>query len=336
MSTRPSPAALEELLSNSVDAIMVLDESGIIQYTGPSVRRIFGYDPDELVGDEVFEYVHPDNRSTVIDRFHNLVESSTGESTSSVELRFRHKNSEWIWIETRGSNQKGSEIGGYVLTSRDITERKEYERSLKRERDRFERFVGVVSHDLRDPVNVAAGHVELAQEECESEHLTAAAQSLDRMGALIEDLSTAVHEGTVEPQLDAVTLREMGETCWQNVETNAATLDIRTDQRILADESRFQRLLGNLMRNAVEHGGDAVTVTIGELADGFYISDDGRGLPEGDPDALLEYGVSTKTNGTGLGLSIAKEVAQNHDWTLTVRDGDDGGARFEISGVTFV
>lgn len=327
---------MEELLSNSVDAITVLDKSGVIQYTSPSVRRIFGYDPNELIGDEVFEYVHPDSRQTALDRFHDLVDSSTGESTGSVELRFRHKNGEWIWIETRGSNERGSEIGGYVLTSRDITERKEYERSLRRERDRLERFVGVVSHDLRDPLNVAAGHVELAQEECESDHLTAAAQSLDQMGALIEDLRTVVHEGTVEPQLDAVALREMGEMCWQSVETNAATLEIETDRRILADESQLQQLLGNLVRNAVEHGGDAVTVTIGELADGFYISDDGQGLPEGEPDALIKYGMSTKTNGTGLGLSIANEVAQNHDWTLTVRDGDDGGARFEVSGVTFV
>ena len=336
MSGDVPPAAKEELLSHSVDVITVLDESGVIQYESPSLRRMFGYEPAELVGDNVFEYIHPDDRQTALETFHDLIESSAGYRTGRVELRFRHENGEWIWIESRGANEKGSEIGGYVVTSRDITERKQYERELEQERDRLERFASLVSHDLRNPLNVAQGELGFAREECESDHLAAVERAHDRMEALIDGLLTLTREGETEPQVDAIDLRAMGEACWDNVETEAATLAIETDQRLLADESQCRRLLENLMRNAVEHGGDAMTVTIGALEDGFYVEDDGRGLPEEAPEALLEDGFSTTDGGTGLGLSIVREIVENHGWNLTIREGADGGARFEINGVTFV
>ena len=336
MNGEVSPAAKEELLDHSVDVITVLDESGVIQYESPSLRRMLGYDPAELVGNNVFEYIHPDDRQTALETFHDLIESSAGYRTGRVELRFRHENGEWIWIESRGANEKGSEIGGYVVTTRDITERKEYERELEQERDRLERFASLVSHDLRNPLNVAQGRLGFAREECESDHLVAVARAHDRMEALIDGLLTLTREGDAEPQLDAVDLRAMGEACWHNVETKAATLSIETDQRLLADESQCQRLLENLMRNAVEHGGDSVAVTIGALEEGFYVEDDGRGLPEDAPGTLLEDGFSTKSDGIGLGLSIVREIVENHEWNLTISEGDDGGARFEISGVTFV
>lgn len=336
MTTELSPAAMKELLRHSVDVITVLDDSGVIQYGSPSIRRMLGYDPAECIGDNVFEYVHPEDRQMALDTFHALLESSTGESTDAIEVRFRHKDGKWVWAETRGSTEKGSEIGGYVVTSRDITKRKEYERDLTRERDRLERFVSVISHDLRNPLNVAQGYVEVAQEACESDHLDAISRAHARMEALIEDLSTLAREGEMDPQVDAVDLRKMGEACWETVETNAATLSIQTGQTILADERQCRQLLENLFRNAVEHGGDAVTITIGELSDGFYVADDGRGLPDEASETLLEDGFSTKTDGTGLGLSIVREVVENHAWTLTVRDGADGGARFDIRNVTFV
>lgn len=335
MSGQVSPTATEELLSHSVDVMTVLDESGVIQYESPSIHRMLGYEPTDLVGENVFEYIHPDDRQAALETFSELIESSAGNRTGRVELRFRHDDGGWVWVESRGVNERGSEIGGYVVTTRDITERKEYERELEQERDRLERFASLVSHDLRNPLNVAQGQLGFAREECESEHLAAVERAHDRIEALIDDLLTITYEGAVEPQVDAVDLRSMGEACWQNVETKAATLAIETDQRFLADESQCQRLLENLMRNAIEHGGDAVTVTIGGLEDGFYVEDDGRGLPHDTPEALLEDGFSTKEDGTGLGLSIVREIVETHEWHLMIQEGDDGGARFEIRGVTF-
>jgi signal transduction histidine kinase len=78
-----------------------------------------------------------------------------------------------------------------------------------------------------------------------------------------------------------------------------------------------------------------VTVTVGELADGFYIEDDGPGIPEGDWQTVFDPGYSTAEQGTGFGLSIVKQVVDAHDWAIEITEGTKGGARFEITGVEF-
>jgi PAS domain S-box-containing protein len=331
---RLSPTAQRELLEYTADVITVLDESGTIQYESPSLERMFGYRPAELIGDNVFEYIHPDDRERVLETLREGSEN-TNSVTENIELRFQHEAGHWIWIESRAITEKGSEIGGYVVASRDISKRKEYERKVKRERDRLEQFASMVAHDLRNPLNVAEGRLLLAQEECESDHLNCVKRSHERMNELIENLLTLAREGGAHTQMGAVTLRETVESCWRHIDTESATLVVETDSKIVADENRLQQLLENLFRNSIEHGGDSVAVSVGDLDNGFYVEDDGDGLRKEDRDSLREYGVSTTPDGTGLGLGIVNEIAEDHGWSLTLTDGEDGGARVEITGVEF-
>jgi PAS domain S-box-containing protein len=206
------------------------------------------------------------------------------------------------------------------------------EQELTRQNDRLEEFTNVVSHDLRNPLNVADGQLELAREECDSEHLDVIAHTHDRMEALIEDLLTLAHEGETASEFEPVELASLTESCWQNVATAKATLGIDTDRRVRADRSRLQQLFENLIRNAVEHGGEDVTVTVGELEDGFYLEDDGPGIPAGERETVFDLGYSTAEDGTGFGLSIVERVADAHGWTIRVTDGSEGGARFEMRG----
>lgn len=207
------------------------------------------------------------------------------------------------------------------------------EQELTRQNDRLEEFTNVVSHDLRNPLNVADGQLELAREECDNEHLDVIAHTHDRMEALIEDLLTLARHGETATESEPVELASLTENCWQNVTTPKAILGADIDRRIRADRSRLQQLFENLMRNAVEHGGEDVTVTVGELEDGFYLEDDGPGIPEAERDNVFDLGYSTAEDGTGLGLSIVKQVADAHGWTIRVTDGSEGGARFEMRGV---
>jgi len=213
--------------------------------------------------------------------------------------------------------------------------RLEWKRSLERQNERLEEFTSFVSHDLRNPLNVASARLELVAEDCDSEHLDDVARAHDRMARLIESLLTLSREGEIATQRTAVDLADVARSCWGTVSTADATIETETDESVVADRSRLKQLLENLLRNAVEHGGDDVTVTVGELDDGFYVEDDGCGIPERERPAVFEPGYSTVDGGTGLGLRIVDEIAGAHGWDVRVTDASTGGTRFEITGVGF-
>jgi signal transduction histidine kinase len=206
-------------------------------------------------------------------------------------------------------------------------------RELERQNDRLANFTSVVSHDLRNPLNVAQTRLELAQDECSTPHLDAATDALTRMETLIDDLLTLAREGEPVDETEALAIDAIVQRCWSNVETAEATLQVTTDRTVLANRNRLQQLFENLISNAVAHGGPGVTVSIGAHDDGFYVADDGVGIPPDERDDVLEPGYTTGDEGTGFGLQIVREIVEAHDWELRVTDSDAGGARFEIGDV---
>lgn len=197
-------------------------------------------------------------------------------------------------------------------------------------------FAGLVTHDLRNPLGVAKGRVELAAEDCESEDLVTASQALSRMERLIDDMLSLARAGEAVGESDIVKVSDLTTACWRNVETNSAQLVTETDRTIRADETRVQQLFENLFRNAIEHSGDDVTITVSDFPDGFYIEDDGPGIPPDNLDQVFEPGFSTSEAGTGFGLSIVRDIAAAHGWDVNITAGDAGGARFEFTGVEIV
>ncbi|MDG5817691.1 PAS domain S-box protein [Natronococcus sp. A-GB7] len=215
-------------------------------------------------------------------------------------------------------------------------ERLERERALKQQNDRLEEFASIVSHDLRNPLNVAAGRLELAREACDDDNLEDVARAHARMEALIDDLLALAREGRSVLESEPVDVAATVADCWRHVETAEASLEVETERSIEADPSRFQRLLENLVRNAVEHAGPDVAVTVGDLADGIYVEDDGPGIPAEKRETVFETGYSERRGGTGFGLGIVERICDAHGWDVAVTDGADGGARFELTGLEFV
>ena len=222
-------------------------------------------------------------------------------------------------------------------------ERAAAESELRSERDRLEEFASVVSHDLRNPLNVAQGRIELlkADEDAPEEHVTPLERSLSRMDDIITDILTLAREGDAIEAAEAVDLGDCAADAWATVDTESAALRTPDDLgAVEADAARLQRLFENLFRNAVEHGSmgsrtgsdDAVTVQVGRLDDreGFYVADDGPGIPAEEREAVFEHGYTTHADGTGLGLTIVERIAEAHGWTVAVVESGSGGARFEI------
>jgi len=207
----------------------------------------------------------------------------------------------------------------------------------------------VLSHDLRNPLDVAEAHLRAARETGADEHFEAVASAHERMERIIQDVLTLARGDEVDPSA-RISVASAAEDAWASVDTAEATLEMADSlPEATADPDRVRRLFENLFRNSVEHSSTdsrapsdaterdatnhaSVTVTVGRLddGDGFYVADDGPGIPEAERAAVLDPGYTTYTEGTGLGLAIVERIVAAHGWDLTLASADAGGVRFEV------
>ena len=316
----------------------------------------------ELFDPELAEDTYADDMQVV----------ETGEPVHNAE---EYNPEEDIWVLTSKVPwyDRDGEIAGLVGVTRHITEKKEYEQAIERENERLERLAGVISHDLRNPLNVAQGRLELLrnqnEREGDPEHAATIADALDRMETIIDDVLTLARQGQAVDDPESVGLAATAKDAWATTDTGEATLETGSNARFLAHPGRLVELFGNLFRNAVEHGStsprssathedavehgstspgsqtrqdavehgdETVTVRVEATDSGFAVADDGCGIPDDERGTVFESGYTTASDGTGFGLTIVREIADAHGWDVTVSESVDGGARFEITGVEFV
>jgi len=260
---------------------------------------------------------------------------------------------------------RGAALGiGFGLFDIERRRTKRRGAELERQVDRLEEFASVVSHDLRSPLTVAKGNMELIgdNESVDDELIAHVEFAHDRMSEIIEDSLALARGGNEVTDPKPVGIEELATQAWQTVGGDDETLAVATELQLDADPERLLRLLENLFRNAIEHGADSddsdnggdpiaaglpdeygddepsdsvldgLSITVEELTDGkgFYVADNGDGIPEDEREDVFEAGVSSSGTGSGLGLAIVRRIAQAHGWTVLVTDADGGGARFEF------
>lgn len=330
--------AFREAVEAAGHSVYFTDENGVIEYVNPAFERITGYSKDEAVGQTPRILKSGEHDRQFYERLWDTITS--GEVWRSELINTRKSGEQYVVDQTIApvTDETGA-ITNFVAINVDITDRKEWERELERERDRLDEFANIVSHDLRNPLAVIKGRVELAQEETDSEHVDAIETAAARVERIIDDVLWLAREGQDIGSMESVPLQEVIDSAWNLVADGADRPELRYADdlqslpTIEADHDRFRQLLENLFRNAIEHGGDDVTVTVDVLDDGFYVEDDGLGIPEGRREDVFTAGYSTSEAGTGFGLSIVERVAEGHGWSVRVTDGSNGGARFEITGI---
>lgn len=299
-----------------------------IEHIGP-VERVTGLSSTGFSDfiDLSSRLVHPDDRSTVVREVERLLDGEA--ETVDSEFRTNPENGTVRWLRTQASVEQRDGRLTVVGLSTDIT-------PLKEREARLEEFAGIVSHDLRNPLSVATARLELAQEAHDSEHLAHAQQALDRMEQLIQNLLTLARTDGDPGNRTPVSLPSVVHAAWESVDTAEASLVVDTDRTVEANRTRLQQLFENLVRNAVEHNptaeSDGLTVRVGPLDGGFFVEDNGVGIP---PDRRENLFTGSRSEFTGLGLRIVQRVVEAHGWTIEAAESDDGGARFEIRGVEF-
>ncbi|MFA9427969.1 PAS domain-containing sensor histidine kinase [Natronorubrum sp. A-ect3] len=289
----------------------------------------------EVTVEEGISFYHPRDRATVEEAFERL--RTAGESYD-LELQIITNTDKRRWVRTLGTpwyDDDGNLIGARGAFQ-DITERKERERELQQTNTRLEEFTSVVSHDLRNPLTVAQVALELGRESGSSEDFDRIEAAHERMNALINDLLTLARKGQQVEEIRPVTLGALVESVWETIPTDDATIDVELDDYCVeGDEARLRQLVENLLSNAVRHGGDTVTIRVGLLDSdqGFYVADDGAGIPSELREHIFDQGYSTADKGSGFGLAIVRGIAEAHGWTVEATESADGGARFEVHTV---
>jgi PAS domain S-box-containing protein len=310
-------------------------DTGTVGKVNNRYASLMGYSRDEL-REMTIDEISADDPSFDQDAAMAKIQRALEGERQQFDWLFERKDGSRFWAEVV---LKGTMIGPQdrlLAFVRDISDRKQYEQELEETNQHLDEFVSVVSHDLRNPLNVADGHLELARDECDSDHLESVARAHTRMETLIDDLLSLARAGDTIGDIEAVDLSALVDKCWRNVKTDSADITVAADSTIEADRTRLQQLIENLLRNSVEHGGDSVTVTVDTFENGFFIEDDGAGIPEQERDEIFGASYSSADDGTGFGLSIVKRIADAHEWDIHVTESPDGGARFEITDVAAV
>ncbi|WP_435067130.1 ATP-binding protein [Haloplanus sp. C73] len=329
---------LHELAATSNDVLWTFSADWEeLLFANDAYEELFGHSIETLRADPsaFLGVVHDDDR----DRVQLAMERASTGTAQQIEFRVDHPSGVQLWVESHCKPvMDDGTVQRVVGFTRDITERKNREQDLARKNETLDQFTSTVAHDLRNPLNVADGHLGIARRECESDHLEPAARALAQMNDMLEDLLTLARTGETIDELTTVDFADIVEASSNNVATTQATLEVVDSARIRCDPGRLKEAIENLLRNAVEHNPESVRITAGILPDrsGVYVEDDGEGIPVEKQDQIFESGYTTLHAGTGFGLSIVSEIVDAHGWEVRVRTADSGGARFEITGVEFV
>ncbi|ERH05778.1 MAG: PAS sensor histidine kinase [Halonotius sp. J07HN4] len=319
----------QALVEKSNDSISVIDSDGRFQYQSPSIEHILGYDHREVVGDAVWEYIHPDDHDAVQHWFESVL--SNGSSTEPVEYRAQHADGSWQWMEASGYNQiNSSAVSGCVINSHRITARKQREQHLSI-LDR------VLRHNFRNDMNVIRGRAEAIRSttpEMAAEH---AIEIVDKSDELLEiaekqrQLTSLIRDDSVTKKVDLEELLQYSVSTVTAEHPDAtATVDCPADISIHTTTD-IEKAIIELITNAIIHSdGDAPAVTVSAVHSAglihIDIADNCPPLPEVEKSILTDSLQETPLyHGSGLGLWLVRLIITQLGGTIYVDRHDAGG-----------
>jgi two-component system cell cycle sensor histidine kinase/response regulator CckA len=328
-----SEAYFRSILENSLDVTAVVDANGVVRYASPSVKGTFGFRPEEFVGQPVFDFIHPDDRTMAKSRLHEVLAAGAPQK---AEIRCRHRDGSWRPLSVLG-NRLPDETGmsGVVLNARDLTERLQLEAQFRQAQkmEAVGRLAGGVAHDFNNLLTVIQGYGELLSESLADdpenrESVGEIVKAAKRAAALTRQLLAFSRQqvlemrvldvGTVVADIERMLKRLIGEDI-EVVVVKPATLDC-----VKADPGQIEQVLLNLAvnaRDAMPEGGrltielsnvslDApLAATNDVIPPGRYVviamADTGTGMEAETLGHIFEPFFTTKEKGKGTGLGLA-------------------------------
>ncbi|MGM0717710.1 MAG: histidine kinase N-terminal 7TM domain-containing protein [Halobacteriota archaeon] len=336
---RVAPLGRQQLVDRMADAVVMLDDERRVVDCNLAARGLVDA-PARWRGMAATEFFAP---------FPEQVEEVAGQASVPTEISIEDDGQTRHFELNRSPIEDGENIAtGQLIVLRNVTEQRERERQLQRQNERLDQFASTVAHDLRNPLHVAQGYLELVQGESESEHLASIKNAHERMEALTNDLLTLARAGQTVENPALIGLANVAGAAWTHTDLANCefTPGVPAGTKLEADRDRLLQVFENLYRNAADHNDTPVTVRVGMLGDrepstdggqrrGFFVEDTGDGILDEQREEIFEHGYTTSADGSGFGLSIVWDIVKAHGWDIRVTAGSDGGARFEITGVGF-
>lgn len=346
------------LLENALDIITILGSDGIISYESPSVEKVLGYKPEDLVGKNIVEYIHLEDVSNFLNTLSQAVQNPN--VALSIEFRFQHQDGSWRILEAVGKKFiDPSEMASIVINSRDITERKraeEIRHALEKEKELSEgrfKFVSMMSHEFRNPLTTIIMSGELLRDfsdQLTPEQTTRCFDQIEtsakEMTQLLDDILSLTRADVGKVKLNPQPL-DLLEFCNNVVkgmqmtagDKHAIAFVMRGEcHQAYMDENLLSHILRNLLSNAIKYspeGGNVRFEVSCEKEEAiFEIQDEGIGIPLEDQQRLFESfhrGANVgKLPGTGLGLCIVKKYVDLHGGEIALQSEVGVGTKFTV------
>jgi nitrogen fixation negative regulator NifL len=346
------------LLENALDIITIVNLDGTIRYESPSVRQILGYDPEELQGRSVFDFMPEDDAAKALSILQDLADRPGG--TASLEVRFRHKDGSWRIFEAIGRNLLDHPVlAGVLINARDVTERKRIEEELTSQRDAriqsdkladMGTLLAGVAHELNNPLTVVTGYSGILRQALGDGPLAARvdkiANAAHRCVRIVRNFLALARQSP--PERQQVRLNQVVHEAVEllayplRVDDVEVHLDLADDLPALwADSHQLHQVIVNLITNAhhAMRGGESVrrlTIRTKYETPGsqvlLEVADTGPGIPDPVVAHIFEPFFTTKPvgKGTGLGLPLCQGIVEGHGGTIRVDSKPGQGATFQI------
>lgn len=344
------------LVENIGDIISLLDVNGTVLYESDSIKNVLGYNATELVGQNIFMYVHPDDIRHVTSAFSGaLINSGVA---APVQFRIKMKNGEYKFVESQGNNQlNNSAIRAVIVTTRDISDRKKVEEAIRQKNlelektnNEIDQFVYSTSHDLRAPLLSVLGLIDLCedtgQNNPELAHLYEMMRtSINRIDQVIKSIIDYSRNARIDSVIEEVQVKPVIESLIENVKHISGSQGINFEVEVVnpipfvGDRLRLTTIVNNLLSNAIkfqreEEKNKKVVIRFinGGPLSTLEVEDNGEGIP---PEKLNEvfkmfFRYSTKSVGSGLGLYICKEMVEKLNGKMTVSSTLGKGTVFKV------
>jgi signal transduction histidine kinase len=316
--------------------VAILEADGTIVLVNEAWRRFAdengGTHPAYWLGENYFDACRDaESLSSGVDIVAELQAVIEGDQDRYQHEYPCHSPDEQRWFRLDAVRFRQNAQPYLLVAHTDITARMLAELRSRARSEQLETVLEVLRHDLRNPLNIIDGYAELLGTELDdSDAVSAIREAAVRIAEITEATLTFSEAGALTA-VEPVSVDELARTAWQSVDTMEATLTTEDARLVLGDRRLLLQLFQNLFRNAVEHGGSTCHVRVGGCSDGFFVEDDGPGIPASLREKVLQADYSTQGTG-GLGLAIVQAVVRAHGGSLRITKPAGGGTRFEITG----